>query len=71
VGQRRSTSAHAGVPSSTLFPPSDTLAHNAAAISAGISFTLEPDVSTDGTYRGQFGDHAKDQSGRISLTWLF
>jgi len=54
-------SAHARVPSSTLFPPSNTLAHNAAAISAGISFTLEPNVSADATYRGQFGDHAKDE----------
>lgn len=44
---------------------------NAAAASLGISFTIAPKVSVDGTYQGQFGKQANDQSARISLDWKF
>ena len=47
------------------------VARNAAAFNGGISFLVAPNVSVDATYSGQFASHAKDQAGRISLTWTF
>ncbi|MBD8872774.1 autotransporter-associated beta strand repeat-containing protein [Rhodanobacter sp. DHB23] len=44
---------------------------NAGVANLGISFTIAPDVSVDGTWQGQFGKQARDQSGRISLDWKF
>ena len=47
------------------------VAKNAGVFTTGISFTVAPDVSVDGSYQGQFGQHATDQSARISLDWKF
>ncbi|MFK2879179.1 autotransporter-associated beta strand repeat-containing protein [Rhodanobacter hydrolyticus] len=44
---------------------------NAGVANAGISFTIAPNVTVDGTYQGQFGKQSRDQSGRISLDWKF
>jgi len=44
---------------------------NAGVVNTGISFTVAPDVSVDASYQGQFGQHARDQSARISLDWTF
>ena len=44
---------------------------NAGVFTTGLSFTVAPNVSVDGSYQGQFGQHAKDQSARISLDWKF
>ncbi|WP_198670314.1 autotransporter-associated beta strand repeat-containing protein [Dyella sp. C9] len=46
-------------------------ARNAAAVNGGISFKVAKDVTVDATYSGQFGDHATDQSGRLSVNWAF
>jgi autotransporter-associated beta strand protein len=47
------------------------VARNAAALSGGVNFMLASNVSVDATYSGQFGNHATDQSARMSLTWRF
>jgi len=44
---------------------------NAGVANLGISFTIAPDVSVDGSWQGQFCKQARDQSGRISLDWKF
>ncbi len=44
---------------------------NAAAASVGISFTIAPGVSVDASYQGQFATQSGNQSGRISLDWMF
>ncbi|MEW9573470.1 autotransporter domain-containing protein [Rhodanobacter sp. Si-c] len=44
---------------------------NAGVFTTGLSFTVAPSVSVDGSYQGQFGQHTKDQSARISLDWKF
>ena len=47
------------------------VAKNAGVVNAGLSFTIAPKVSVDGSYQGQFGQHTTDQSARISLDWKF
>ena len=44
---------------------------NAGVANVGISFTVAPNVTVDGTYQGQFGKRGRDQAGRISLDWAF
>ena len=47
------------------------VAKNAGVVSTGIGFTVAPSVSVDASYQGQFGQHARDQSARISIDWTF
>ncbi|WP_426664774.1 autotransporter-associated beta strand repeat-containing protein [Rhodanobacter aciditrophus] len=47
------------------------VAKDAGVVNAGLSFTIAPEVSVNGSYQGQFGQHTTDQSARISLDWKF
>ncbi|MFC5742166.1 ESPR-type extended signal peptide-containing protein [Dyella tabacisoli] len=47
------------------------VAHNAMAVTGGLSFPLAPNVALDVSYSGQFARDATDQAARMSLTWVF
>ncbi|WP_329740498.1 autotransporter-associated beta strand repeat-containing protein [Dyella sp. A6] len=47
------------------------VATNAGVITAGITVTITPGLSVDGSYQGQFGRHTVDQAARLQLDWRF
>ncbi|MDF4002978.1 autotransporter outer membrane beta-barrel domain-containing protein [Luteibacter sp. PPL552] len=47
------------------------IAANAGVANVGLRFTPWTAVTVDAAYTGQFARHARDQSARLSLNWMF